>query len=60
MVENMFFLDYEHVEVGKCFPQKSVFLFMLDAWFLKIILICYDFFVAAVIRYVAPKFTCKI
>ena len=56
----MFFLDYEHVEMGKCFPKKSVFLFMLDAWFLKIILICYDFFVAAVIRHVAPKFTCKI
>ena len=26
---------------------------MLDAWFQKIILLCYDVFVAAIIRYVA-------
>ena len=30
MVENMFFLDSEHVEMGKCSPQKVVCLLMLD------------------------------
>ena len=29
---------------------------MLDAWFLKIILLGYAFFVAAIIRYVAKVF----
>ena len=47
MVENMFFLDSEHAEMRKCFPPKFVRLFILDAWFLKIILLGYDFFVAA-------------
>ena len=41
MVENMFFLDIEHVELGEPFaslPKKSC-LFVLYAWFLKIILL---------------------
>ena len=33
--------------------KKVVCLFMLDAWFQKIVLLGYDFFVAAIIRYVA-------
>ena len=51
----MFFLDSEHLGMGKCLPPKKKFicLFMLDAWFQKIILLGYDFFVAAIIRYVA-------
>ena len=34
-------------------PPKKSCLLMLDAWFQKIILLGYDFFVAAIIRYVA-------
>ena len=58
MVENMLFLDSEHVGMGNAPPQKKkvVCLFMLDAWFLKIILLGYDFFVAAIIRYVAKVY----
>ena len=54
MVKNMFFLDSEHVGMGKWSPspQKSC-LFLSVAWFQKIILLGYDFFVAAIIRYVA-------
>ena len=37
-------------------PQKNVCLFMSDAWFQKIILLAYDFFVAAIIRYVAKVY----
>ena len=37
-------------------PQKKfICLFMLDAWFQKILL-GYDFFVAAIIRYVAKVY----
>ena len=53
MVENMLFLDSEHVGMGNAPPpqkKKVVCLFMLDAWFLKTILLGYDFFVAATIR----------
>ena len=54
----MFFLHSEHVEMGKCSPKKVVSLFMLDAWFRNIILLGYDFFVAAVaiIRYVSKVY----
>ena len=49
MVENMFFLDNEHIGMGAMPPsqkkkKKVVCLFMLYAWFLKIILL--GFFVA--------------
>ena len=43
MVENMLFLYSEHVGMGNAPPKKVVCLFMVDAWFLKIILIGYDF-----------------
>ena len=56
MVGNMLFLDSEHVGMGNGPPKKVVCLFMLDAWFLKIILLGYDFFVAAIIRYVAKVY----
>ena len=57
MVQNMFFLDSEHVGMGKwCPPPKKSCLFMLDAWFQKIILLGYDFFVAAIISYVAKVY----
>ena len=57
MVKNMFFLDSEHVGMGKWPlpptppPKKKIncCLFMSDAWFQKIILLGYDFFVAAII-----------
>ena len=45
MVENMFFLDSEHVEMEKCSPapplpkKKVVCLFISNAWFKKIILL---------------------
>ena len=41
MVENMFFLDIEHVELGEplASPPKKSCLFVLYAWFLKIILL---------------------
>ena len=51
----MIFLDSEHVGMGKCSPQKSC-LFMLDAWFQKNISLGYDFFVAAIIRYVVKVY----
>ena len=56
MVKNMFFLDSEQVGMGKWPPpkKKNCCLFMSDAWFPKIILLGYDFFVAAIISYV-PK-----
>ena len=53
MVENMFFLDSEHVGMRECSlsphlpPQKRNCLFMLYAWFVKIILLGAAFFVAA-------------
>ena len=47
MVENMFFLESEHAP-----SKKVVCLFMLDVQLLKIILLGYLFFVAAIIRYV--------
>ena len=66
MVKNMFFLDSEHVGMGKYPPpppppkkkerKKNSWLFMSDAWFQKIILLCYDFFVAAIISYVAKVY----
>ena len=56
MIENMFFLDSEHVGMGNAHPQKVICLLMLDAWFLKIILLGYDIFVAAIIRYVAKVY----
>ena len=56
MVENLLFVDSEDVGKGKCFTQKICFLVHLDAWFLKIILLGYAFFVAAIIRYVAKVF----
>ena len=61
MTENMFFLDSEHVGMGNAPPppsppKKVVCLLMLDAWFLKTILLGYDFFVAAIIRYVAKVY----
>ena len=47
----MIFLDSEHVGMGEMLPLKKVIsLFLLNAWFLKIILVG-DFFVAAIIRY---------
>ena len=49
MVKNMFFLDSEHVGMGKSpppappsIPPKVACLFMLDAWFQNIILLGYD------------------
>ena len=56
MVENNFFLDSEHVRMGGMpppprLPKRVVCLFMLYAWFLKLILLGYNFFVAAIIRY---------
>ena len=57
MVKDMFFLDSEHVGMGKLSPaQKKSCLFMLDARFQKIILLGYDFFVAAIISYVAKVY----
>ena len=60
MDENMLFLDSEHVGMGNAPPppqkKKVVCLFMLDAWFLKIISIGYDFFVAVMTRYVAKVY----
>ena len=60
IVKNMFFLDNEHVGMGKWSTppskkKKSCFI-MLDAWFQKIILLGYDFFVAAIIRNVAKVY----
>ena len=49
MVKNMLFPDSEHVGMGKWSPPKKSCLFMSDAWFQKIILLGYDFFVAAII-----------
>ena len=53
IVKNMFFLDSEHVGMGKWLPppkkKKKRCFFMSDAWFQKIILLGYDFFVAAII-----------
>ena len=41
----MFLLDRYHVEIGKNVPPKRVAgLLILDAWFLKIILLDCDFF----------------
>ena len=54
MVENMFFLDNEHVRMGALLPPKVVCLFMLYAWFLKIIFL--GFFVAATIMYAAEVY----
>ena len=52
MVQNMFFLDSEHAQMGRMLPPKKVIcLFMLYAWFLKIIWLGYAFFVAAVIKH---------
>ena len=57
MVENMFLLNSEHVQMGRMpllSPPKKivVFLVMVYAWFLKIIFLDYnDSFVAAIIRY---------
>ena len=34
---------------GNAPPQKIICLFMLDAWFQKIILLVYDIFVAAIV-----------
>ena len=56
MVKNMFFLDSEHVGMGKYSSPLLACLFMLDALFQKIILLGYDFFVAAIIRYVAKAY----
>ena len=55
MVENMFFLDSEHVGMRECSlsppppppPPKRNCLFMLYVWFVKIILLGAAFFVAA-------------
>ena len=51
-VKNMFFLDSDHVGMGECSPppsqkKKEGCLFTLDGCFQKIILLGYDFFVAA-------------
>ena len=59
MVENMLFLYSEHVGMGNAPPKKVVCLFMVDAWFLKIILIGYDFLLQLLLG-MQPKFTCKI
>ena len=61
MVENMFFLDSEHVRMRECSlspppPSKKNCLFMLYAWFVKIILLGAAFFVAAIIRYAAKVY----
>ena len=57
MIENMFFLDNEHVGMGGMLPPKKVIcLLMLYAWFPKTILLGYDFFVAAIIRYTAKVY----
>ena len=64
MVENVFFLDIEHTGMGRggCnlppppHSKKVACLFMLYAWFLNIILLGYDFFVAAIIWYVAKVY----
>ena len=56
MVKNMFFLESEHAGMGKCSPQNVFCLFMLNAWFQKIVLLGYDFFVAPIIRYVAKVY----
>ena len=56
MVKNMFFLDSEHAGMGKCTSQNVFCLFMLNAWFQKIVLLGYDFFVAPIIRYVAKVY----
>ena len=53
MVENMFFLDNEHIGIGEMLPPKKLFVCSCYACFLKIILQVMDFFVAAIIRYVA-------
>ena len=53
----MFFLDSELIGMGVMLsPRKTVCLFMFYAWFLKIILVGYDFFGAALIRYVAKVY----
>ena len=58
----MFFLDSEHVGMRECSlsphlpPQKRNCLFMLYAWFVKIILLGAAFFVAAIIRYAAKVY----
>ena len=56
MVENNFFLDSEHGRMEECpppprLPKMVVCLFMLYAWFLKIILLGHNFSVAAIVRY---------
>ena len=58
MVQNMFYLDSDHGGMGKWSPppKKRSCLFMLDAWFQKIIISDYDFFVAAIISYVAKVY----
>ena len=56
MVENMFFLDSEHIGMGGMLPPKNLFVCSCYAWFLKIILQVMDFFVAAIIRYVAKVY----
>ena len=53
MVEKMFFLDNEHIGIGEMLPPKKLFVCSCYACFLKIILQVMDFFVAAIIRYVA-------
>ena len=52
----MFFLDSGHVGMGNDPPPKKSCFFMSDAWFQKIILLGYDFFVAAIIRNVAKVY----
>ena len=52
----MFLLDSQHVKMGKCSTQKSC-LFMIDAWFLKIILLAYGFCVAVAKAYIIPQKT---
>ena len=61
MVKNMFFLDSQHVGMGKFSPpppqkKKKSGLFTLDGWLQKIILLGDDFFVATIIRYVAKVY----
>ena len=56
MVKNMFFLDSGHVGMGNDPPPKKSCFFMSDAWFQKIILLGYDFFVAAIISYVVKVY----
>ena len=56
MVKSMFIPDSEHVGMGKWSPPQKSCLFMSDAWFQKIILLGYDYFVAAIISYVAKVY----